>query len=136
MSVYAVGSSVKPQHEEIVTRLFGAVGLVEKAEENLLDAVTGLSGIGPAYFFLMLEALADGGVKMGLPRKLALKLAAQTCLGAAKMVLDTGEHPAVLKDRVASPGGTTTAGLSALEEGWSLIRAVELAAQRSREIGS
>jgi len=139
MSVYAVGGSAKPQHEEVVSRLFGAVGLVEKAEESLLDAVTGLSGSGPAYFFLMLEALADGGVKMGLPRPLALKLAAQTCLGAAKMVLDTGEHPAVLKDRVASPGGTTIAGLSALEEGrvrWSLIRAVELAAQRSREIGS
>ena len=138
MSAYSLGSAARPEHEETVRRLFGAVGLVEKVDESLMDAVTALSGSGPAYFFLVVEALADGGVKVGLPRHLALRLAEQTMLGAAQILLKTGEHPAVLRDRVASPAGTTMAGLEALEqEGvrYGLILAVERAAARSRELG-
>ena len=103
-----------------------------------MDAVTGLSGSGPAYGFAMVEAWADGGVLMGLPRATAQVLAAQTLAGAARMVLEQGTHPAVLKDRVASPGGTTIAGLSRLEQGRlraTLISAVTAAAQRSQELG-
>ncbi len=118
--------------------LFESVGKVVVVEERLMDAVTGLSGSGPAYVFAMIEALADGGVLMGLPRATALVLAAQTVAGAARMVLEQGAHPAVLKDRVASPGGTTIAGLSCLEQGRlraTLMSAVTAAAQRSQELG-
>lgn len=137
-SAYALGRAVQQHHRERVVRLLRASGTAEQVPEDLMDAVTGLSGSGPAYVFLAIEAMADGGVRMGLPRALALRLAAQTCLGAAKMVLDTGDHPAALKDKVASPGGTTIAGLQALEEGAvraSFIKAVELAAKRSAELG-
>jgi len=118
--------------------LFESVGKVVVVEERLMDAVTGLSGSGPAYVFAMIEALADGGVLMGLPRTTAQVLAAQTVAGAARMVLERGTHPAVLKDRVASPGGTTIAGLSRLEQGRlraTLMSAVTAAAQRSQELG-
>ena len=108
-----------------------------EVEENLLDGVTGLSGSGPAYIYLLVEALADGGVLTGLPRELALQLAAWTVQGAAKMVLETGRHPGELKDMVTSPGGTTIRGLEVLEErGFrsALIAAVKAAAERSREL--
>ncbi|HSC56721.1 MAG TPA: pyrroline-5-carboxylate reductase, partial [Nitrospira sp.] len=109
--------AITEEDTEIARAMFQAVGRVLPIEERLMDAVTGLSGSGPAYVFQAIEALADGGVKMGLPRQTAEVLAAQTVLGAAKMVLESGDHPAKLKDRVASPGGTTIAGLHCLEEG-------------------
>ena len=118
--------------------LFDAVGITVELDEVHLDAVTGLSGSGPAYIFLILEALADAGVKVGLSRRDALKLAAQTVMGSAKMLLETDEHPGKLKDMVTSPGGTAIAGLHTLEEGGlrtTLINAVETATKRARELG-
>ena len=126
------------QDQDRARCLFESVGKVVVVEERLMDAVTGLSGSGPAYVFAMIEALADGGVLMGLSRATAQVLAAQTLAGAARMVLEQGTHPAVLKDRVASPGGTTIAGLSRLEQGRlraTLVSAVTAAAQRSQELG-
>jgi pyrroline-5-carboxylate reductase len=134
----ALSSDLPAQDIARATALFESVGSVTVIDERLMDAVTGLSGSGPAYVFLIIEALADGGVKAGLPRPVAATLAAQTVLGAATMVLETGVHPAELKDRVASPGGTTIAGLHALEQGGlraALMSAVEAAAQRSAELG-
>ena len=119
--------------------LFEPMGKVVRVDERLLDAVTGLSGSGPAYIFVLIEALADGGVKMGLPRATAQLLAAQTVAGAARMVLESKEHPGKLKDRVASPGGTTIAGLHELELGClraTLMSAVEAATKRSIELGT
>ena len=137
-SAYCLGGAATPEDGRLVAELLSAVGIAFELPEPLLDSVTGLSGSGPAFVCLVIEALADGGVKMGLPREVAHKLAAQTVLGTARMVLETGEHPAVLKDAVASPGGTTIAGLAALERGalrGTLIDAVEAATLRSRELG-
>nr|WP_320049019.1 pyrroline-5-carboxylate reductase [uncultured Desulfuromonas sp.] len=122
---------------ELARQMFSSVGIAEVVAEKLLDAVTGLSGSGPAYVYSMIEALADGGVLEGLPRDVALNLAAQTLIGAAKMVIETGEHPAVLRDRVCSPGGTTIAAVETLEKGKlraTLMGAVTRASQRSREL--
>jgi pyrroline-5-carboxylate reductase len=131
------GGTLSDEDKDIARTVFQAVGRVIPIEERLMDAVTGLSGSGPAYVFQAIEALADGGVKMGLPRQTAEVLAAQTVLGAARMVLESGDHPAKLKDRVASPGGTTIAGLHRLEEGRfraTLMGAVEAATKRSQEL--
>ena len=136
---YCLGERASADDGHLVEGLLGAVGKAFRVEEKLLDAVTGLSGSGPAFVYVIIEALSDGGVRMGLPRAVASALAAQTVLGSAQMVLQTAEHPAVLKDRVTSPGGTTIAGLQALEEGGlraALMAAVEEATLRSIELGS
>lgn len=133
------GSRATPEDLALAVELFGALGEAVVVEERLLDAVTGLSGSGPAYAALFIEALADGGVKMGLPRPLALTLAAQTVLGAARLVLSQGLHPALLKDQVASPGGTTIAGLHALEQGGFrgvVLDAVQAATWRAQELSA
>ncbi|PHX91318.1 MAG: pyrroline-5-carboxylate reductase [Nitrospirae bacterium] len=138
MTALALGSGVSEEDSRLARTVFEAVGRVVLVEERLMDAVTGLSGSGPAYVFLAIEALADGGVQMGLPRQTAELLAAQTVLGAAQLVLESGVHPAQLKDRVASPGGTTIAGLYQLEQGSfraTLMAAVEAATMRSKELG-
>jgi pyrroline-5-carboxylate reductase len=137
-SAYSPSSTATADDAALVDRLLNAVGRAHRVPEGLLDAVTGLSGSGPAYVYVIVEALADGGVRAGLPRDVAQALAAQTVLGAAKMVLETGKHPAELKDMVASPGGTTIVGLHALERGGlraALIDAVESAARRATELG-
>jgi len=137
-AAYCLGSTATRDDAATAARLLGAVGLAVEVPERLMDAVTGLSGSGPAYVYLVIEALADGGVRSGLPRADALKLAAQTVLGAATMVMETGEHPAVLKDMVTSPGGTTIAGLAELEGHGlraALIDAVTAATRRAAELG-
>ena len=137
-SALAPGAAATPEDLELAKRLFAAVGKVVVVEETLMDAVTGLSGSGPAYIFLIIEALSDAGVKVGLSRKVAQLLAAQTVLGAARMVLETHKHPGELKDMVTSPGGTAIAGLHTLEAGGlrtTLINAVEAATRRSMELG-
>jgi pyrroline-5-carboxylate reductase len=137
-SGYSPGEGATEEDVALVDRLLNAVGRAFPLPEALLDAVTGLSGSGPAFVYVMIEALSDGGVRVGLPRDVATALAAQTVLGAAKMVLETGAHPGALKDMVASPGGTTIAGLHALERGGVrgvLIDAVEAATRRSQELG-
>jgi len=134
----ALGEHATAEDEAIAKTLFDAVGMTVVVEEEMLDAVTGLSGSGPAYVFLILEALADAGVKVGMPRYTAQKLAAQTLFGAAKLAIETGEHPGQLKDQVTSPGGTAIAALHTLEQGGlrtTLINAVESATKRSRELG-
>jgi pyrroline-5-carboxylate reductase len=138
MTALAKGPGVSEDEMRLAREIFASVGRVVVVEERLMDAVTGLSGSGPAYVFQAIEALADGGVKMGLPRPTAELLAAQTVLGAARLVLESGEHPAKLKDRVTSPGGTTIAGLHQLELGGlraTLMAAVEAATKRSQELG-
>ncbi|HEY7870731.1 MAG TPA: pyrroline-5-carboxylate reductase [Methylomirabilota bacterium] len=138
VTAIARGEGLESGDLEMAQELFGAVGRVVVLDEEHLDAVTGLSGSGPAYVAIVIEALADGGVKMGLDRATAMTLATQTVLGSARLLIETGAHPGQLKDMVASPGGTTIAGVAALEEGGvrrTLIGAVERATQRSRELG-
>jgi len=134
---YSPSSEATPEDMAVVEKLLSSLGVVQKVPEKLMDAVTGLSGSGPAYVFMFIEALADGGVQAGLPRKTALQLAIQTVIGSAKLMQETGDHPGVLKDRVASPGGTTINGIAALEEGGfrsAVIKAVKRAADRSKEL--
>ena len=134
----ASGAHAHAEDMRISRELFEAVGRVVVLDESLLDAVTGLSGSGPAYIMLNIEALADGGVKVGLHRDTALLLAAQTVFGSAKLLLETGEHPGRLKDMVTSPGGTAISGLHTLESGGlrkTLIDAVEVATKRAAELG-
>lgn len=136
-TAYAADVSATDADRRLVESLFASVGLALEVSEALLDAVTGLSGSGPAYAYRMIEALSDGGVAAGLPRDIATRLAAQTLLGAARMVLETGLHPAALKDQVTSPGGTTIEGLHELERAavpGALISAVRAAARRAREL--
>lgn len=135
---YAVGGQAAEEDAKLVQALLESVGLAFRLDEKLLDAVTGLSGSGPAYVYQVIEALSDGGVKVGLPRGVATALAAQTVLGAAKMVLETGKHPGELKDMVTSPAGTTIAGLAELEQRGvrgAFLAAVETATRRSQELG-
>ena len=134
----AAGGHATEDDLKVAGRLFDAIGMTVVLDEEQLDAVTGLSGSGPAYVFLIIEALADAGVKVGLPRYHAQALAAQTILGAARLLIETEEHPGRLKDMVTSPGGTAIAGLHTLEAGGlrtTLINAVEEATRRSRELG-
>ncbi|XP_046746343.1 pyrroline-5-carboxylate reductase 2-like [Diprion similis] len=136
-TVYARGSNVGDEDVAIAKRLFSSVGVCEEVTETMIDPVTALAGSGPAYVYMMIEALADGGVKMGLTRPLAYKLAAQTVLGAATMVRDTDEHPGKLKDDVASPAGSTITAIHYLERHGlrsALIGAVEAATERCREV--
>jgi pyrroline-5-carboxylate reductase len=138
-SAYAPASGATADDVILVDRLLNVVGIAFRLPEHQLDAVTGLSGSGPAFVYTVIDALSDGGVRVGLPRDVATALAAQTVLGAARMVLETGLHLGVLRDQVTSPGGTTIAGLHALERGGlraALIDAVEAATRRSQELGS
>jgi len=134
----ALGEHATDADYAVAKAIFDSVGLTVLLEETQLDAVTGLSGSGPAFVYLVIEALSDGGVRVGLPRDVATALAAQTVLGAARMVLETGEHPGALKDAVASPGGTTIAGLHELERAGArgaFMNAVEAATRRAAELG-
>lgn len=136
---YSPAASATDEDVALVDRLFNAVGRAFRLPESLLDAVTGLSGSGPAFVAVVIEALADGGVRVGLPRDVALSLAAQTVMGTGKMILEAGLHPGQLKDMVASPAGTSIAGLHALERSGlraALMDAVEAAALRSAELGA
>ncbi len=138
MTVLCPGKYIDENHIQMAIDIFGAVGLVEVIHrEELMDVVTALSGSGPAYTYIIIESLTEGGLRMGLPRELAQKLTAQTLLGAAKMVLKTGLHPALLKGDVTTPAGVTVDGLMELEDGGirvALIKAVSRATEKSREI--
>lgn len=136
-SVYVRGKAATNEDCSLTQALFEAIGTCEEVTENMMDPITALSGSGPAYVFVMIEALADGGVKMGLPRDLAYRLASQTVLGSGKLVRETGRHPAQLKDDVTSPAGSTAAGLSFLEKHafrYAIAGAVEAATHRCREV--
>lgn len=139
ITAIAFGQLVDPAQKLITEKIFGAVGEVIEVPESLMDAVTGLSGSGPGYVSVIIEALADGGVAAGLPRAIAMKLAIQTVLGTSQMLKETGLHPAQLKDQVTSPGGTTIAGIAQLEKSGvrsGIIEAVITAARRAKELGS
>ena len=133
----AGGAHAGPEHVALAREVFAAVGHVESVPEHLMDAVTGLSGSGPAYVFMVIEALTDAGVKQGLPRTVAAKLSAQTVLGAARLAIETGRHPAILRDEVTTPGGTTISAVAELEKHGlrtMLIDAVAIATERSRQL--
>ncbi len=133
----ARGAHAGEEHRALAHRIFAAVGIAVDVDEKLLDAVTGLSGSGPAYVYVFIEALSDAGVRVGLPRDVATRLAAQTVLGAAQMVLETGTHPGALKDQVTSPGGTTIAGLHELEKHafrGAVMDAVQAATERAQSL--
>jgi pyrroline-5-carboxylate reductase len=137
MTVFCAGPNATTAHLALVERMFNTVGRAIAIEESLMDGATGLSGCGPAYVYLVIEALSEAGVKVGLQRKTATLLAAQTLAGSARMVLQRGEHPAALKDEVTTPAGCTIDGLMALEEGKlrvALIKAVLAASRRSRKL--
>jgi pyrroline-5-carboxylate reductase len=137
MSVLARGKNAMDEHLRAARELFDTVGRTAVLDEKLMDGVTGLSGSGPAYVYVVIESLAEAGVKVGIPRDVSTLLAAQTVLGAARMVLELGEHPALLKDAVTTPAGCTVDGLLELEEGGlrvTLIKAVMRATQRAREL--
>ena len=137
MTGLAKGAHASKEHLEIAQAMFEAVGRVVVVEEKQIDAVTGLSASGTAFVYIILESLAEGGVKVGLPRDVSTLLAAQTMLGAARMVLDTGDHPALLKDAVTTPAGSTIDGILELEDGKvrvTLIKAVMKATQRAKEL--
>ena len=139
VSGFCVSEGVKPDDVKLATDLLATVGIAIQVPERQLDAVAGLSGSGPAYVYMMIEAMADGGVKMGLSRELATQLAAQTVLGAAKMVQYTGDHPGLLKDKVCSPRGTTISGIHTLEKAGfraAVMGAIEAATLRSREMAN
>lgn len=138
MTAIAPGQQAHAEHLQIAQRIFVAVGEVAEVPESLMDAVTGLSGSGPGYIAVLIEALIDGGVAAGLPRAIATKLALQTVRGTAELLQTTGLHPAELKDRVTSPGGTTIAGIAQLESAGfrsALIEAVRVSCRRSQELG-
>ena len=137
-TAYALGKNATAEDGLLAQKMFSAVGVAFQLKESLLDAVTGLSGSGPAYVYLIIEALSDGGVAAGLPRDVATKLAAQTVFGSAKMALETGQHPGALKDMVTSPGGTTIEGIHELEKAGvrgALMNAVRAAAEKSKKLG-
>jgi pyrroline-5-carboxylate reductase len=137
-TAFALGKHARTEDGHLAQKFFSAVGQVFQLKETMLDAVTGLSGSGPAYAYVFIEGLSDGGVAAGLPRDVATKLAAQTVLGSARMVLETGLHPGALKDMVTSPGGTTIEGLHELEKGklrGTLISAVRAASEKSKRLG-
>ena len=137
-TAYALGKNATAEDDQVAQKLFSSVGLVFRVKEALLDAVTGLSGSGPAYAAVIIEALSDGGVAVGLPRDVATRLAAQTVLGAARMILETGLSPGALKDMVTSPGGTTIEGIHELEKAGvrgALMNAVRAATEKSKKLG-
>lgn len=138
ITVYSPGSYVKQQDLEKLHLMLNSLGIAQQVPESMIDAVSGVAGCGPAFVYTIIEALADGGVKQGVPRQMALQFAAQMLLGAAKMVLLTGKHPAVLRDEVCSPGGATIVGVHELEKGnlrSTLINAVEKSSERAAELG-
>ncbi|QSH41851.1 pyrroline-5-carboxylate reductase [Lentisphaerota bacterium ZTH] len=138
-SAYALSDEVSETDEELVTAILKSIGTYTKLPESLMDAVTGVSGSGPAYVFDFIQAMADGGVNAGLPREAAMKLAAQTVMGAARLMLESGEHPAVLRDQVTSPGGTTAKALAVLESNsfkGIVIEAVLASVEHSIELGN
>ena len=137
-TAFCLGKNCTQKHAAMGAKLFDAVGLSLEVQEKMMDAVTGLSGSGPAYIYIMVEALADAGVRVGLARDVAMKLSAQTVMGAARMVLESDQHPGDLKDHVTSPGGTAIAGIDALEKAGfrsAVIEAVKAATKRSEELG-